>query len=406
MNAFGFTLILALGVYSPAKPVSATWKEQAEAQIEKVRKGNFKIQLVDPDGKAVPDVQISLKQVNHDFRLGCVAPFSRITGTTEGDERWRDEFSKHFNVAWFRDDLNWIRYEGGKLPADTVATVSAWLTKNGLAARGGALTTGSLALAPEAVRNLPKDTLRQELQRRVTEAVGQWKGKLYGWDVAFGGVKDAEIWSRVGDAGFSEVFQAAKAADPATFVTYTEDQFHSDRMGLALNRIQKLLASKAPLDIIGDVIPLGNADIEPTRMIRDWNRLARFMRRLEVFPTWMGEPSDDMQAKLLEDFLYASFSQENVDGMFLPAFAQGDGVGFFARSDWSMRPAMQVMDEFFRIKFRSDATTKSGADGVGDFNVFFGTYEMSVTYGGKTYRGYVGFNKFGKALQKIELAKE
>lgn len=411
MNAFGLTVILALGVYSPAKPVSATpvwmtWREQAEVQIAKVRKGNFKIQLVDPDGKSIPDVPITLKQVNHDFRLGCAAPFSRIIGTTEEDERWREEFAKHFNVAWFRDDLNWVTYDPAKAAPEIMDKVSAWLTKNGLAARGGALSAGALALAPEAVRELPKDTLRQELQRRVTETVGKWKGKIYGWDVAYGGVKDAEIWSRVGDAGFSEVFQAAKAADPATFVTYTEDQFHTDRIGLAMAKIQKLLASKAPLDVIGDVVPLGNSDVEPARMIRDWNRLARFMRRLEVFPKWASNDSDDVQVSLLDNFLVAAFSQENVDGVFLPSFWQEDGMGYLARKDWSMRPAMQVMDEFFRVKFHSEAATKSGADGVGDFNVFFGTYEMSVTYNGKTYRGYVGFSKFGKALQKIELSKE
>ncbi len=391
-----------MALASPKEAVSPSWKESAEAQILKVRKGTFKIELVDPDGKPLPDLSISLKQVSHDFRIGCVAPFSRVLGTTEDDIRWRAEFNKHFNVAWFRDDLNW---NSPAYTAEQIQQVKDWITTAGVSARGGALSMGSAQSIPEGMSELVGDTLRQDLMRRTTTMVEAWKGKIYAWDAVSGAATDRDLWIKVGDAGFAEMFKTLKKADPAAYAVYSDSQFHSDRLPMAMRRIDTLLMTKSPLDILGDIVPLGDKDVEPTRMIRDWNWLGKYQRRIEIFPFWRGRLEEDDQVKVLDDFLTAAFSHESVDGVFLPAFWQADGMGYLARSDWSSRPALQAMDEFLKVKYRSDAAAKSGTDGIGDFSLFYGTYEMSVVYNNTTYRGLIGFNKFGKAKMRIELSK-
>jgi len=57
---------------------AATWKEEANARIEQIRKRDAKIRIVDSNNKPVSGVSIDVRQVKHEFGFGSAITMNGI----------------------------------------------------------------------------------------------------------------------------------------------------------------------------------------------------------------------------------------------------------------------------------------------------------------------------------------
>jgi len=76
-----------------------TLAERIQRNIEKYRKGDAAIEVVDVAGKPISGVRIELKQTGHEFLFGCNA---FVLGQLKTDERnrcYEETFAKLFNFA-------------------------------------------------------------------------------------------------------------------------------------------------------------------------------------------------------------------------------------------------------------------------------------------------------------------
>ncbi|HLM61722.1 MAG TPA: hypothetical protein VK308_13025, partial [Pyrinomonadaceae bacterium] len=68
---------------------------QAKQNIEKFRKGNARIKVLDARGKAVNRAEIKIKQISHDFKFGCYLKIDDLA--PEKLPEYERHFAKLFN---------------------------------------------------------------------------------------------------------------------------------------------------------------------------------------------------------------------------------------------------------------------------------------------------------------------
>ncbi|MFI5381538.1 MAG: hypothetical protein ACHRHE_19750, partial [Tepidisphaerales bacterium] len=189
---FGGVMILNLGrgvdisklPYTPrtyaGREPDARWRRAAAERIERHRKGNMVVSVVDAAGKPVPGAEVHVQMKRHAFGFGSFIESSILDNTPDA-QKYRDWTLKLFNRATtpiYWADWGWAnervrgQYHG----------IAQWLKNNGLATRGHVIIYPGWQFMPAAARKLEKDpaALRQRLLEHIAEVV-QATSK-YGFD--------------------------------------------------------------------------------------------------------------------------------------------------------------------------------------------------------------------------------
>ena len=75
------------------------WSKRAAEGIERYRKGNGRITVVDKEGTPVSNAKIKLTQTNHEFRFGANLFMLDELESEEKNEKYKKYFSDVFNMA-------------------------------------------------------------------------------------------------------------------------------------------------------------------------------------------------------------------------------------------------------------------------------------------------------------------
>ena len=76
-----------------------SWKQRSAEGIERYRKGNGRITVVDKEGTPVSNAKIKLTQTNHEFRFGANLFMLDELESEEKNEKYKKYFSDIFNMA-------------------------------------------------------------------------------------------------------------------------------------------------------------------------------------------------------------------------------------------------------------------------------------------------------------------
>ena len=89
---------------------NATWRQAAAERIEKIRKGDLFVEVVDAEGRPVPDAKVAVRMLRHEFAFGTAIMANLITSQGNPDlDRYRETIEKYFNKVVFENDLKWPR---------------------------------------------------------------------------------------------------------------------------------------------------------------------------------------------------------------------------------------------------------------------------------------------------------
>jgi len=387
----------------------------AEARIEKHRKADATVSVVDASGKPVPGARVAVEQTRHAFLFGSnIFNWGRLPDA-ELEAAYRKRFADLLNYATL--PFYWANYEPrrGEPEHARTAKVARWCKEQGIATKGHPLAWNSAD-----PRWLPDDLeeIRRLQMARIEDCVSHFRGLIDRWDVVNEAThfdreefvrrrapKHSAMWQKVGQMEFTrQCFAHARKAGP--HATLLINDYRTDP---AYERVIEQLVDEEgrPMyDVIGIQSHM-HGGAWPTRKIWEvCERFARFGVPLHFTETtilsgernwqkprgapWPSTPEGEAyQAEHVVRFYTMLFSHPAVEAITWWDFAdlhswKGAPAGFL-RKDMSPKPAYDELMKLIKGKWWTKTALESAADGTAEFRGFLGDYQVTVTAdGGKT----------------------
>jgi endo-1,4-beta-xylanase len=407
-NCGGTTAITAEG---PGDEILA----QAGARIEKHRKADGTLLVVDASGRSVPGARIAVEQTRHAFLFGCnifcwgpKEDRYRKGGEDRHQAAYRSQFASLFNYATL--PFYWMYYEPrpGEPRHAFMDTLVQWCRGQGITVKGH-----PLAWNWHDPSWLPEDS--EEIHRRqlarIDDCVARFAGRVDRWDVvnevaAFDrpefvsqiAPKYTAMWKKVGQMELArECFAHARKANPKA--TLLINDFKLDP---AYERVIERLVDgqgKRLYDVIGIQSHMGGRAWPSDKIWQTCQTFARFGVPLHFtegsiasggnvpnadrqsphdFSTPEGEK---IQAREIVRFYTVVFSHPAVEAITWWDCCDwsftGTTIGLL-RKDMSAKPAYQELKRLIKTQWWTATKLQADAAGRATFRGFLGHYRVSV----------------------------
>lgn len=402
---------IAAPVVDPREsPQSAQFlKEVVLPNIEKNRKSDAQVQIVDPAGQLLGGVRYRLSQTSSPFGFGCSLPYFQTPAIDfHGDvpppavtpaqlARFRELFN--FSVIpWSGQWLVLEPKEGQATYADLDRYVE-WCKERGIRMEFSFLTGYQPAwMQFRSVQD--QSRLMVAHARTLVERYGQ---RIENWQV---------ISEKVGWEAAPEIFAELRKLSPTIRLGLADDaRFWSPRpeatrpadMLRGLEEIRTLKQRGIQVDFFSFQAhrPLGLwADSRDIYTTLDAYAKENVRIHITEFGTPVGARIEgpvhnerwtpELQAAYYERFFTICFSHPSVDVLNVSALGAKSwiaGEGLLDDKD-QLTPAGQILKELITQRWRTNLSGTCGSDGLLKFRGFHGTYELTVTPpSGKTFSG-------------------
>jgi endo-1,4-beta-xylanase len=392
--------------YSGRDP-DASWRAAAEARIEKHRKADLTINVIDASGRPVPRANVHIQLKRHAFHFGsCVATDYLLDPSSDG-RRYRDIVEKNFNWAVFENEMKWQALADGISPS--VDQALRWLQDRKIDVRGHNLFWPGWRWLPEQLRKFQHDPhqLRSMSRKHALDVVRHFKGKLLQWDVVNEPYTNHDLIDLLGGpAVMVDWFNFAHQADPDCKLYLNDygileggpEGAHSQHF---YDAIKFLMEKGAPIHGVGIQSHFGAALPSPMQVLSTLDKFSELGLPIELTEISFNLDDRSLQADYLRDFFIAAFSHPNVHGLMLWGFWEQrhwrpDSALFNA--DWSIRPHGQAWIDSVHNKWKTDIRSSTDADGKTQVRGFLGDYSISVSTGARLTTGQLELNSQGGSI--------
>jgi GH35 family endo-1,4-beta-xylanase len=89
----------------------ADWKSDADARIEKLRKGDFSISIRDADGKPLKGAKVDYKLKHHDFLFGTAISYRAFSNGGDFGKHYRQFILDNFSGLVCENEMKWYYTE-------------------------------------------------------------------------------------------------------------------------------------------------------------------------------------------------------------------------------------------------------------------------------------------------------
>jgi GH35 family endo-1,4-beta-xylanase len=422
------------GQAAPA-PSDADLLAGADTRIEKHRKADAAIVVVDAAGRPLSNAKIDVEQTRHAFLFGCniflwgslpnetteqarsatrIVPRPGLPDSPPGEkleQAYRRRFADLLNYATL--PFYWAGYERerGKPDHERIERIARWCQQHGIRTKGHPLAwnCSDAAWFPSD----PDELYRLQLGR-IDDCVRRFAGLIDRWDVVneateFERVsflkiapKHSAMWKKVGQIEFiRQCLLRARAANPKA--TLLVNDYYT---GPAFERLLEQLADEhghllcntigIQSHMIGRVWP-------PKETWRVCQQFSRFALPLHFTETtiisgdrlpkkkgdWPSTPEGEArQAREVAGFYTLLFSHPAVEAITWwdlsdwHSWLEGGPAGLL-RSDMTPKPAYEELKRLVKGKWWTKTELRSGADGTAAFRGFLGDYQLTVRRDGK-----------------------
>lgn len=373
----------------------ALWRKEAYRRIEKYRKGDTAVTVTDQYGNPVQDAVIQIEQTESEFMFGIALCESEVVGLDETTEKGKiqsDVINNSFNTGVCEVEMKPTYMEDSN-GLSAIAMANEFLSL-GKRLRGHTLIWDATSVYPfEDCENMSYEELYRGIMGYVLPTVQLFKGKIAQWDVINEPYGSNWLRLQYGTRLFSDVFKAVDEIDPDAKLYVNEtglegrkDKYTQDRVPQLVNIVNQMKSEGAPIDGIG-IQAHCTSYYYPQGFYHQIDDCAQAVDEISVteydFRNENGEYADEH----LRDTLLATFSHPKAKAFVIWGYwdpMHWRNCAPFYDKDWNEKPAKAVWDRMVNEEFKTNTTVLSDKNGLADFRGFYGDYNITVTYNGKT----------------------
>ncbi len=381
----------------------AEWRKAKLDSIEKNRKGDFNIFVVDKGGNPIEGAEVELDMFEHEFEIG-----NAMNGSIINNEDYRSHAISLFNSAVLEHNHKWAPYEEN--PDNAKKQVDAIFGLGIKKIRGHSIfwersvgSDGNTYLTPEYVfsqemKNPANKHLYDEKAKAHTyHIINDHIGTVSEWDVINEIVGETKVRDVFGPEIYKDAFRWAREAGGLGMkLYYNEALIHDPKF---IQRLDELATMNADFDAIGLQSHYDKANRSMEEISNLYKTLyEKYGKELKVTEYSCAVDDIYLQAAFTRDMLITAFADPNISGFIMWGF--WDGANFAgAKSpvydkEWNLKPAgEQIVDLLYNKWWTRDAKAVCANDGKATVRGFYGDYDVTVNANGKTVTEMVSFHK-------------
>ncbi|KAK9677319.1 hypothetical protein RND81_11G136200 [Saponaria officinalis] len=356
------------------------WKSHQVQSIEKVRKSTVRLQVLDANGKPIPNAKISLQQKKLGFPFG--ASINQNIVNNGAYQKW---FLQRFTVTTFENEMKWYTTENNRGKEDYSAADSmlGFTSQHGIPVRGHNIFWDDPEYQPYWVKNLSPNDLSSAVDRRLNSVVSRYAGKVIAWDVNNENLHFNFFESKLGGDITNKFFQKTRQLDgkATLFINdYNTIEDKRDQTSSPSKYIQKLREIQSSIG--GATVGIGLEGHFHTPDLA-YVRSALDMLAATKMPIWITEldvQAGPNMATYFEQILRELHSHPAIQGIILWGAWSPNGQCWqqcLVDSNFNNLPGGAVLDKL--IREWGGATRATTTDDGGYFNatLFHGTYDVN-----------------------------
>ncbi len=408
--------------------------ERIDRNIERYRKGDATLKIVDADGRAVPEAEIEVRQQTHAFLFGCNAFVLGQLKPEALEQRYEQAFVALFNFAtvpfyWAGTEPN----EGELRYAEPARDIwrrpppgrfVPWAAQHGLTLKGHPLLWH--AHNPPW---LPKDAdaLRELYRKRFREIATRFAEHVPIWDVVneslvcpqtyqlFTPDRDYVRWA------FAEVAPLFPERTTLMINEVTGASFEPMASRYA-DQIKGLRAQGATIRGIGfqyhyfrrEALDrhLASANCNPGKMLDVYERFGEFDLPLyvtEITIPSAGEGGVALQAEVVRGHYRLWFSAPRMAGITWWNLGDGTAVqgeneaqGGLMDAELKPKAAYRALDQLINHDWKTQASLTTDPRGEARFRGFYGTYAVTIRANGQTRQFTIRLAPDGPTMHQLD----
>lgn len=397
----------------PGQEPDAAWRAEAAQRIDRHRRGDLRIRVLDHHGNPVHGASLRIEQQGHHYPFGTAVVANRIvdaprhlyTEEFSAEETrirnahnaiYREKLSRLFNYAVFENDLKWpfwIEPNHWRRP-EWAYEAMEWLGERDFLVKGHTLVWGSWSQTPSWLRQYGNDpeALQERILLHIEDVGAATRDHVQQWDVLNEPMSHRDIIEIVGMEGVAEWFRKAREVLPGVELVINDFDLIGNygsrhRQETFIAFVEELLDRGAPVDAIGFQSHFWSTRLTPPEdILRTIDRFAELGLNLYVTEFDMNYPDEGVQADYTRDFLTAWFSHPATDGFLMWGF-YGDAhwfgeTGAMFRTDWEPKPNALEYQRLLFENWWTDRSLQTGDDGIAACRPFYGPQAIEVAADG------------------------
>jgi GH35 family endo-1,4-beta-xylanase len=374
----------------------APWRSAARQRIAEHRTADLAVQVIGRDGRPIPGARVQVELVRHAFDFGIALHAIELVDESRDSYRGRREgLIRLFNAATFANDLKWEAVAGDwgeNFRSEIVRGGLQWLKDRDLSFRGHVMLWpgrvkdwGNLPTHVRSMQDNPdRDAIRRLLLSRIDEVALQTRGLVDEWDVVNEPFDNHALIDLLGEDVLVEWFKRAKERLPEARLTINDYAILTTMVDGAKHdsyeqRIRRMQAAGAPVDVVGLQGHFGQHLPSPERMLRVLDRFGALAPIRITEYDLPGSVDADVTADFTRDVVTLLYSHPRVIGFQtwwdLPKWVNADG---------SLTPIGQALDRLVNDEWRTRGEGVTDAAGTYRLRGHLGHYRVRVEHEGRT----------------------
>jgi endo-1,4-beta-xylanase len=392
------------------READAPWRKSAQERIEKIRKADLAVRVVDASGAPVQDAKIHIRMRRHAFGFGSAVTAKLLGVNTDDTETIRKYFKDYggvqsvltyrkkvetlFNKATFENDLKIIPWNASQTNRSSVYRKTwtdrafTWLNRPDIQVRGHWIACGFLDELPEEIMHSPRHQVRSYLFANMGQRVKAVGDRVKEWDAVNHIVGSGETLETLFGSPdiYVDIMKESRKLAPQASLWVNEDFILPD--GRRRNPYEKVIRYLIDHDAAPDGIGfMGHFDrlslTPPDELSGVFDRFAKLIPQLQVTELDVDVGDDEqLQADYLRDAMTVAFSHEACVGIVIWGFWENridKASAELYRSDWSSKPAGKMWRDLVFRQWWTDVQGSTDNNGTCKQRGFLGQYEIIAT---------------------------
>ena len=371
------------------------WRAKAMKSIDRHRKADLTVRVVDGSGAPVPNAEVRVAQEKHAFNFGTFVGHEFGEPKTEDERRIHEVVDESFNaltVPTYWADWGWA---GPGSKEDEYRSTLAYVSERGFPYRAHTIMWPGERWMPSRILNAGTVAERRRLAleqvREVMETLRDTKTPPIGIELT-NEPRDNRYFQENGDPKLVEdAFRLAHSIAP-DLPLFINDYGILNNGGYNTANIE--FYHEWLRDMLGKGVPVGGIGFQghfsagltpPERLIELLEDFSEYDLPLHITEFDIETLDEDAQAAYTRDAVLASLSVPAVEAFIFWGFWEGDHWkpnAAMIREDWSRKPAYDAWRKLAFEDLWTDETVRTGRNGEATVRGMHGDY--TVTVNGKT----------------------